>query len=196
MNPWLRILFDLGPLVVFFLVNMAGGIYWATGAFMVAIAFTLGLGYVRERKISPMAAVTAVVVLLFGTLTLALEDETFIKIKPTIIYLLFASILLIGLITGRTYIKYLFQAAFTLDESGWRKLTLRWGLFFVALAIVNELVWRNFSTDFWVAFKLWGAAPATFIFALLQTPLVLRHHHEPPPAPAETPPPPAGTPEP
>ena len=197
MNPWLRIIFDLGPLVVFFLVNMWGGIYWATGAFMVAIAFSLGLNYVRERKVSPMAVVTAAVVLVFGTLTLALENEAFIKLKPTIVYLIFASVLLVGLLTGRTYIKYLFGAAFTLDEQGWRKLTLRWGIFFVALAVVNELVWRNFSTDFWVAFKLWGAAPATFVFALLQTPLILRHHREPPkPETPAAPPPQGGTPEP
>lgn len=188
MNPWLRILFDFGPLVVFFLVNMAAGIYWATGVFMVAIAFSLGLSYARERKISPMAALTAAVVLVFGTLTLALEDDTFIKIKPTIVYLLFAAILLVGLATGRTYVKYLFQAAFTLDDSGWRKLTLRWGLFFVALALANELVWRSFSTDFWVAFKVWGAVPLTFLFAMLQTPLILRHHREPPPAQTGTPP--------
>ena len=126
-----------------------------------------------------MAIVTAVIVLMFGTLTLVLHDETFIKIKPTIIYGLFAAILGGGLLFGRSFIAILFNQMFNLTPKGWRILTMRWALFFLAMAVLNEIVWRTQSTDFWVSFKLFGAVPLTMIFAMTQMPLMKRYHLEP-----------------
>jgi intracellular septation protein len=126
-----------------------------------------------------MAIVTAVIVLVFGTLTLVLHDETFIKIKPTIIYGLFAAILGGGLLFGRSFIAILFNQMFNLTPQGWRILTMRWALFFVAMAVLNEIIWRTQSTDFWVSFKLFGAVPLTMIFAMTQMPLMKRYHLEP-----------------
>jgi intracellular septation protein len=117
-------------------------------------------------------------VLVFGTLTLWLKDETFIKMKPTIVNTLFGSILLGGLYFGKSLLGYVFDSAFKLDAQGWRKLTLRWGLFFLFLAVLNEIVWRNFSTDFWVAFKVWGTLPITLAFTMSQMPLIMRHGSE------------------
>jgi intracellular septation protein len=126
-----------------------------------------------------MAIVTAVIVLVFGTLTLVLHDETFIKIKPTIIYGLFAAILGGGLLFGRSFIAILFNQMFNLTPQGWRILTMRWALFFLAMAVLNEIIWRTQSTDFWVSFKLFGAVPLTMIFAMTQMPLMKRYHLEP-----------------
>jgi intracellular septation protein len=126
-----------------------------------------------------MAIVTAVIVLVFGTLTLVLHDETFIKIKPTIIYGLFAAILGGGLLFGRSFIAILFNQMFNLTPKGWRILTMRWALFFLAMAVLNEVIWRTQSTDFWVSFKLFGAVPLTMIFAMTQMPLMKRYHLEP-----------------
>ena len=117
--------------------------------------------------------------MVFGTLTLWLQDEVFIKMKPTIVNGLFAAVLLGGLAFGKPLLGYVFDQAFKLDNEGWRKLTLRWGLFFVFLAVLNEVVWRLFSTDFWVAFKVWGTMPITIAFMLAQFPLLKRHATEP-----------------
>jgi len=175
-NPQLRrLILDLGPLLVFFAAFKLGGFFAATAAFMVAIAVALVLGWMFERRLSPMPLFTAALVMVFGGLTLYLQNETFLKVKVTILYLFFGVILLGGLATGRLFIKYVFAQAFDLTESGWKKLTLRWGLFCLALAALNEAVWRNLSTSLWVDFKVWVILPLVFIFALAQTPLILRH---------------------
>ncbi|MBA2590494.1 MAG: septation protein A [Alphaproteobacteria bacterium] len=176
MNPQMRRLaLDLGPLLIFFAAFKWGGFFVATGAFMVAICVSLVLGYMIEKKISPMPLFTAVMVLIFGGLTLYLENKTFLKVKVTIIYSFFGVILLGGLLFNRLFIKYVFAQAFDLTESGWRQLTWRWGVFFFALAAVNEAVWRNTSDDVWVSFKVWGIIPLIFLFALAQTRLVIKH---------------------
>jgi len=131
------------------------------------------------RHVPMMAIVTAVIVLVFGTLTLVLHDETFIKIKPTIIYGLFAAILGGGLLFGRSFIAILFNQMFNLTPKGWRILTMRWALFFLGMAVLNEVIWRTQSTDFWVAFKLFGAVPLTMVFAISQMPVIKRYHLEP-----------------
>ena len=125
-----------------------------------------------------MALVSAVVVLVFGGLTLFLQDETFIKLKPTIIYVLFAGVLGGGLLFGKSLLAIVFDQVFHLTDEGWRKLTLRWALFFLALAVLNEIVWRTQSTDFWVTFKVFGVLPLTFIFAALQYPLLMKYDAE------------------
>ena len=122
-----------------------------------------------------MPLVTGVVVLVFGGLTLALQDEIFIKMKPTIVNTLFGGVLIGGLFFGKSLLGYVFDSVFQLTDEGWRKLTLRWGLFFFVLAMVNEVIWRNFSTDFWVSFKVFGMMPLTIVFTLTQMPLIQRH---------------------
>jgi intracellular septation protein len=190
MNPQLRrLLLDLGPILIF----VAAFIYFAIGhsvndpqviiratvVFMPATVIALAAGWIIEKKIPPVPLATAVLVVIFGGLTVYLNDATFIKMKPTVLYALFGIILIGGLAFKRLYIKYVFAQAFELDEAGWRQLTWRWGLFFLALAVLNEAVWRNASTAFWVGFKLWGVIPLIFLFALAQTPLVMKHHIEP-----------------
>lgn len=176
MNPQLRrLLLDLGPLLLFFAAFKYAGFYVATGVFMVAMLVALGIGWSVERKLSPMPLFTAAMVVVFGGLTIWLQNETFLKVKVTVIYAIFSIVLLGGLATGRLFIKYVFATAFELDEAGWRKLTLRWGLFFLFVAVLNEAVWRNFSTDAWVTFKVWGVLPLLFLFALSQTPLLMKH---------------------
>jgi intracellular septation protein len=180
MNPQLRrLLLDLGPLLVFFTSFKFLGIFAATAAFMAAVMISLALGFVLEKRLSPMPIFTAALVLIFGGLTLYLKNEMFIKIKVTILYGFFGAVLIGGLAFNRLFIKYVFAQAFDLDETGWRRLTWRWGLFFVALAMLNEAVWRNASTDTWVDFKTWGVIPLIFLFALAQTPFVMKHHIEP-----------------
>ena len=175
MNPFLKLGLELGPLVLFFVVNAYSGLFWATGIFMVATIITLAVSWALTRRLAIMPLVSAVVVMIFGTLTLYLQNETFIKVKPTIIYLLFGGALLGGLAFGRPLLGYVFDAVFRLDDAGWRKLTFRWGLFFLAMAALNEIVRLYFSTDTWVAFKLFGFVPLTIAFTLSQMPLIQRH---------------------
>ncbi len=176
MTPQMRRLaLDLGPLLIFFAAFKWGGFFVATGAFMVAITVSLVLGYMIEKKLSPMPIFTAVMVMVFGGLTLYLENKTFLKVKVTVIYSFFGAILLGGLIFNRLFIKYVFAQAFDLTESGWRQLTWRWGVFFLLLAAINEAVWRNTTDDVWVSFKVWGIIPLIFLFALAQTRLVIKH---------------------
>ena len=176
MNPQLRKLaLDLGPLLIFFAAFKYLGIFVATGAFMVAVLVALAIGYALEKKLSPMPIFTAVLVVIFGGLTLYLQNDLFIKMKPSVLYAFFGALLLGGLNFNRLFIKYVFGQAFELDEAGWRKLTIRWGIFFLALAVLNEVVWRLTSTETWVAFKVWGIIPLLFLFALAQTPLVMKH---------------------
>ena len=178
-HPLFKLATELGPLVVFFGVNAKYHLFVATGAFMVAIVVAMMASYVVTRHVPVMAIVTGIIVLIFGTLTLALHDETFIKVKPTIIYGLFALVLGGGLLFGRSFIAVIFDQMFNLTARGWRILTLRWALFFFAMAILNEVIWRTQSTDFWVGFKAFGVVPLTMLFAITQMPLIKRYHLEP-----------------
>jgi len=176
MNPQIRRLaLDLGPLLIFFAAFKYLGIFGATAAFMAAVLLALAIGYLIEKKVSPMPLFTAVLVLVFGGLTLYLKNDIFIKMKPTVLYAFFGAVLLGGLSVNRLFIKYVFAQAFELDERGWRKLTVRWGIFFLALAVLNETIWRSTTTATWVSFKVWGIIPLIFLFALAQTPLLLKH---------------------
>jgi intracellular septation protein len=175
LNPALKLVLDLGPLLVFFAANSRFGIFAATGAFMAAIVIALAIAYALTRHLPIMPLVTAVVVLVFGTLTLVLHDELFIKVKPTIIYVLFGGVLLVGLAFGKSLLGVVFDSVFHLTEEGWRKLTLRWALFFLVLALLNEIVWRTQTTDIWVSFKVFGVVPLTFLFAALQYPLLTKY---------------------
>jgi intracellular septation protein len=182
LNPALKLVLDLGPLLIFFAVNSRFGIFVATGAFMAAIVIALAVAYALTRHLPIMPLVTAIVVVVFGTLTLVLHDELFIKVKPTIIYVLFGFVLLLGLAFGKSLLGVVFDSVFHLTEEGWRKLTLRWGLFFLVLALLNEFIWRTQTTDVWVSFKVFGVVPLTFLFAALQYPLLTKHAAPEPPA--------------
>jgi len=189
-NPVLKLALELGPLLVFFfanargewlverlpaLGNIGGPIFVATALFMVATAIALIASWLIMRSLPIMPLVSGVVVFIFGALTLWLHDDVFIKMKPTIVNTLFGGVLLGGLFFGRSLLGYVFDSAFHLDAEGWKKLTFRWGLFFLFLAVVNEVVWRSFSTDAWVTFKVWGIMPITLLFTLSQMPLIMRH---------------------
>jgi intracellular septation protein len=200
LNPLLKLALDLGPLLLFFFANSRpalfepllapiipeavahgerAGIFVATAVFMVAIVAALIVSYVLTRQLPVMPLVTAVVVVVFGAATLFFQNETFIKLKPTIIYLLFTATLFGGLIFKKPLLAMVFDQVFHLTEEGWRKLTVRWALFFLALAVLNEIVWRTTSTDTWVTFKVFGVMPITFIFAAFQYPLLMKHDASP-----------------
>jgi intracellular septation protein len=177
-----KLLIDIGPLVVFFVVNFLAPvpgpakIFVATGAFMAAMIAAMLFSYVRYRTISPLLWFSGVMVVIMGGFTIWLHNDTFIKMKPTVYYLFVASLLGFGLVTGRPLLKSVLGGTYPgLDDDGWKKLTRNWALFFAAMAVVNELVWRNSSTDFWVGFKLWGAIPATFLFAIANVPMLMKH---------------------
>lgn len=178
-HPLFKLATELGPLVVFFAANAMFNLFVATGAFMVAIMAALIASYVITKHVPIMALVTAVVVLVFGTLTLVLHDETFIKVKPTIIYGLFAAVLGGGLLFGRSFIAVMFDQMFNLTPIGWRQLTFRWALFFAGMAVLNEVVWRTQSTNVWVTFKAVGVTALTAVFAVAQMSLIKRHSIEP-----------------
>lgn len=190
LSPLLKLALELGPLGVFFLFNSRGEqiaesfpvlkavgepIFLATAAFMVAITISLVASLYLTKRLPIMPLVSGVVVIVFGALTLWLHDELFIKLKPTIVNSLFGAILLGGLFFGKALLGYVFDSAFKLTDDGWRKLTFRWGVFFFVLAAINEIVWRSFSTDFWVSFKVFGVMPITLIFTLTQLPLIQKH---------------------
>jgi intracellular septation protein len=179
LNPLLKLAFDLGPLALFFFANSRYGIFVATGTFMVAVLAALAASYVLTRHLPIMPVVTAIVVLVFGGLTLVLHNDLFIKLKPTIIYVLFGAVLLGGLFFGKSFLGVVFDSLFHLSEEGWRKLTVRWALFFFVLAVLNEVVWRSTSTDVWVNFKVFGVMPLTLAFGALQYPLLKKYAVEP-----------------
>jgi len=174
-HPLVKLAIEAGPLAVFFIANAKAGIFVATGAFMAAILVALAASWWIERRLPTLPLVTGVFVLVFGGLTLWLQDELFIKLKPTIVNGLFALILFGGLALDKSLLKPLFSAAFELTDEGWRKLTFRWALFFVALAILNEIVWRSLSTDAWVNFKVFAIMPLTIVFSLAQLPLINKY---------------------
>jgi intracellular septation protein len=178
-NPLLKLVLDFGPLLVFFFANAHYGIFTATAAFMVAVLTALGASYALTRHFPIMAIVTAIIVVVFGGLTLMLHDATFIKIKPTIIYALFGAALLGGLVFNKPLLGVVLDSLFHLTDEGWRKLTLRWAMFFFALAVLNEIVWRNASTNVWVDFKVFGVMPLTFLFGALQVPLLKKYVTDP-----------------
>ena len=174
-HSWVKHLVDWGPLIAFFVAFKAGGIMQATVVLIVVTTVLTGLGYFLTRRIQPMPLVTLVVVGVFGGLTIWLQDETFIKMKPTIILTLFAAVLIGGLVIGKPPLKFLMGSALELDEAGWRKLTLRFALFFVATAALNEVIWRTQSTDLWVDFKVFGILGLNLLFMATQIPLIKRH---------------------
>lgn len=174
-HGWVKPLVDWGPVIAFFIAFKLAGLMHATIVLIVATTALTGLGYFLTRKIQPMPIVTLVVVGAFGGLTIWLQDETFIKMKPTIILGLFAAVLAGGLMMGKSLLKSLMGSALELDDEGWRKLTLRFVLFFVATAAINEFVWRTQSTDLWVNFKVFGIFALNILFLLTQIPLIKRH---------------------
>lgn len=178
----LRLAIDVAPLAVFFAVNFVtpgpqiARLLAATTAFMVASAIAMIVSRWKTGHVSPMLWMTGTLVLVFGGLTLYFHDETFIKLKPTFVYASFAAILAFGLATGRPLLQSLLEAAYPgLNERGWRQLTINWTCFFAAMAVLNEAVWRNTTTDFWVSFKLWGAIPLTLLFAFANVPMLMKH---------------------
>jgi intracellular septation protein len=205
-GPLTKLALELGPLGLFFLANsrphlfapllapflppslLAGanaGIFAATAVFMVAVIVALAASYWLTRRVPVMPVVSGIVVIVFGGLTLFLQDDLFIKLKPTIVNALFGTVLLGGLAFGRPLLALVFDAVFTLTDEGWRKLTLRWGLFFFVLAALNEIVWRTQTTDVWVSFKVFAIMPLTFVFAALQYPLLVKYEARGEGSPAE-----------
>jgi intracellular septation protein len=191
----IKMALELGPLVVFFIVNTKGEdmlaawpvlnqwfsspIIFATAVFMVAMAISLGLSWILQRKLAVMPLITGIMVLIFGGLTLAFQDSTFIKMKPTIVNTLFGVTLLGGLAFGQSLLRYVFGEVYRLAPKGWHILTLRWGVFFLFLAVLNEVVWRTQTSSVWVAFKVWATMPITIIFAAFQLPILRNYAPEP-----------------
>ncbi|WP_413203990.1 septation protein A [Rhodospirillum sp. A1_3_36] len=175
MSQVMKLALEAGPLIVFFIANARTNLITATAIFVATTVAALGISWILSRKVPVMPLVGGVFVVIFGGLTVFLGDDTFIKIKPTIVNLLFAAILIVGLATGRLFLKLILETAMSLDEAGWRALTLRWAIYFLVLAGLNEAVWRNFDSDTWVTFKVWGILPLTLVFSALQIPLILRH---------------------
>ena len=174
-NPTLKLVLEMGPLVLFFVTNWKFGIFPATGVLMAGVTVALITSWVLKRHLPIMPMVTAVAVIFFGALTFFFHDDLFIKLKPTIVNTIFGTVLLGGLAFGRPLLPVVLDSVLQLTEEGWRKLTFRWGLFFFLLAIVNEVVWRTQTTDFWVSFKALGSMPLTIVFALAQVPLIMKH---------------------
>lgn len=194
MSPTLKFILELGPLVIFFLANNKGEwlinniaifksfekpIFPATAIFMLAIVIALIASWILTKKLPIMPLISGFFVIIFGFLTLWLHDDTFIKMKPTIINILFGVILFGGLLLKKSLLGYVLDSAFQLTPEGWRKLTYRWAWFFIFLAVINELVWRNFSDDFWASFKVFGIMPLTIVFMISQMPLIMKHAIEP-----------------
>ncbi len=177
-SPILKLLIEVGPLVAFFAAYGRAGIYWATGVLMAATLVALIASWRLLGKISPVPVVTAVLVVVFGGLTFLLDDPRFIKMKPTMINLLFAGALIVGVAMGKSPLKLMLGEAFSLTAEGWRQLSYRWAAFFLVLAVANEFIWRNFSESAWVNFKVFGILPLTFVFAVAQIGLIRRYEEK------------------
>ncbi|WP_375617442.1 MULTISPECIES: septation protein A [unclassified Bartonella] len=190
LSPTLKFFLEMGPLVAFFFANYKGEwliknigffqnfskpIFPATAIFMVAIIISLSLSWILARQIPIMPLISGIFVLVFGFLTLWLHNETFIKMKPTIINSLFAFILFGGMFFKKPLLRYALDSTLKLDDLGWQKLTYRWAFFFIFLAILNEIIWRNFSDNFWTSFKVFGVMPITVLFMLTQMPIIIKH---------------------
>ena len=175
MGQGTKLLIEMGPLVCFFIANWMAGIFWGTGIFMAATIMALTASWLLTGRIAMVPLVSAIFVAIFGGLTLWLHSDLFIKVKVTLINALFAAVLLGGVAMGRSYLKLVMGEAVKLSEAAWRTLSIRWGLFFLFLAVLNEAVWRSVSTDTWVNFKVFGLLPITVIFALANAPFMSRH---------------------
>lgn len=175
MNQGLKLALEAGPLLVFFVTNAKYGIFTATAVFMVVTVLALAYSYMKLKKLPTMPLVGGVFIMVFGGLTIALEDDTFIKLKPTIVNTLFAGALFAGLAMGKNFMKTVLESAIQLEDEGWRKLAWRWAWFFLLLASLNEIVWRTQTTDMWVNFKVFAIMPITLAFSFAQLPLILRH---------------------
>ena len=178
MKPLYKLFIDIGPLAVFFIFYNKSGLQASILPFMIATIIAVIFSYILEKKIPIMPTFGAGIVLIFGGLTIYFNNEIFFKMKPTIINLLFAIILFIGILIKKPLLKILLGAALKLEDAGWRILTQRWIAFFIALAIVNEIVWRTQTTDIWVNFKVFGILPITFLFTMMQFPLIKKYHIE------------------
>ena len=173
-----KLLIDIGPLAVFFIFYSRGDLKSAIIPFLIATVIAVLFSYIMEKKIPVMPTVGAFIILIFGGLTIYFDNEIFFKMKPTIINLLFALILYGGMIVKKPLLKFLLGAAIKLEDEGWKILTQRWISFFIALAVLNEIVWRTQSTDIWVNFKVFGILPITFIFTMTQFPLIKKYQIE------------------
>jgi len=178
MKHGLKLLLEAGPLVVFFIVNAKMGIFTATGVFMVVTVLALSFSYWKLKKLPTMPLIGGAFIMVFGGLTIILEDDTFIKLKPTIVNILFSATLFTGLYLKKSFLKTVLESALSLDDEGWRIMTWRWAWFFLFLAILNEAVWRTQTTDMWVSFKVFGVMPLTLLFSFSQVPLIMRHNIE------------------
>ena len=173
-----KLLIDIGPLAVFFIFYIRSDLRSAILPFMIATVISVLFSYIIEKKIPVMPTVGAIIILIFGGLTIYFDNDIFFKMKPTIINLLFAGILYGGVILNKPLLRYLLGAALKLQDEGWKILTKRWIGFFIALAILNEIVWRTQSTDIWVNFKVFGMLPLTFIFTLAQFTIIKKYQIE------------------
>ncbi|RCL01760.1 MAG: intracellular septation protein [Candidatus Tokpelaia sp. JSC085] len=189
-SPWLKLALDMGPLFIFFIVNLHGQwfleriplfssfskpIYPATAIFMIAIVIALIISWIITRHIAVIPCISGIFVLIFGFLTLWLHHDVFIKMKPTVINMLFALVLFGGLVFKKSLLSYVLDSALQLDAEGWRQLTRNWIYFFLFLAILNEIIWRYFSDELWTTFKVFGTVPITILFIIIQTPFIIRH---------------------
>jgi intracellular septation protein len=175
MSQGRKMLMDFGPLLAFFIANWKGGIFWGTGVFMAATLATLVYTYFTTGKVAKVPLFSAIFVGVFGALTLYMQDDTFIKVKVTLINCLFGGALLVGLAFGKMFVKDLMGDAVEMTDSAWRTLSLRWGVFFFAMAALNEYVWRSYTTDQWVNFKVFGLMGLTLVFALANAPFMAKH---------------------
>ena len=174
-NSLIKSLIEIIPLILFFIANAKYGIIVATKIFVITTIIALVVSYLHLKKVSTPLLITSFLVLIFGGLTIFFKDATFIKLKPTIVYFLFSFFLLLGLMLKKNFLKIYLSNLIKLNEVGWNILTKRWAIFFLTMAILNEIIWRNFSTDFWVSFKVFGFLPITIIFMILQNNLMKKY---------------------
>ncbi len=174
-NSLIKSLIEIIPLILFFITNAKYGIIFATKTFVITTLIALIISYLYFKKVSTPLLITSFLVLIFGGLTIFFKDPTFIKLKPTIVYFLFSIFLLLGLVLKKKFLQIYLSSLIKLNDAGWNILTKRWGFFFLLMTLLNETIWRNFSTDFWVSFKVFGFLPLTIIFTVLQKNLIKKY---------------------